>query len=463
MKFIWKIFIATFLIIVISFGTGGFILINYVFRSMLNSNIDTAKSENRLLCISFNTIINNNETLFSDYMLKNFNNQLSENQKIIIDDKSKINFYDVNLFINDLQIGEQGYQIIYKDNKRYIQVISLLAKNEKKIYIESVINISDIFTQRDSLYKIYRIVLICVAFISSILIMIFARYITKPLMKLSSTAQEIANGNFNIRVKLSEKGISKEVELLTKNFNKMADNIEEYISEIKNEAKRKDDFVGNFTHELKTPLTSIIGYADILRSYDLPIDERRLSADYIYREGKRLEALSLHLLNLIVVKNNKFDFISKSTIEIFEDIKKSSKFTLEKYDINLLFKIQKCYVKVEPTLIKTVILNLIENSCKASKKGNNIFISGKAEKNIYTISVIDEGTGIPKNEISRITEAFYMVDKSRAREFGGAGLGLALCQEILSIHNTKLQIESYVNVGTKISFDLEVIEYEEKD
>ena len=456
MRFIWKIFIATFLIIIISFGTGGFLLINSVFQSMLNSSVNTAKSENKLICISFNAVVNSIEANFFDYTLKNFTNQISDNHRIIIDDKSQINFYEKNLFINELKIGEQGYQIIYVNGNQYIQVISLVESDEKRIYIESVKDISDIFVQREKQYKSYRTILICVAFISSIIIMIFARYITKPLMKLSDAAQEIANGNFDKRVKYSKFGMSREVELLTNNFNKMADNIENYIEEIKAEAQRKEDFVGNFTHELKTPLTSIIGYADMLRSYDLPADERRLSAEYIYKEGKRLEALSLHLLNLIVIRNNNFKFVSKNTVEFFKDIQKSLKFILEKYNIKLFVKAEKADIKIEPMLMKTVILNLVENACKASKSGDEVAIVGLLNKNKYIIAVADNGKGIPEKEISRITEAFYMVDKSRAREYGGAGLGLALCKEILSLHNTALNIESKLGIGTVMSFELEV-------
>lgn len=456
MRFIWKIFIATFLIIIISFGTGGFLLINSVFQSMLNSSVNTAKSENKLICISFNAVVNSIEANFFDYTLKNFTNQISDNHRIIIDDKSQINFYEKNLFINELKIGEQGYQIIYVNGNQYIQVISLVESDEKRIYIESVKDISDIFVQREKQYKSYRTILICVAFISSIIIMIFARYITKPLMKLSDAAQEIANGNFDKRVKYSKFGMSREVELLTNNFNKMADNVENYIEEIKAEAQRKEDFVGNFTHELKTPLTSIIGYADMLRSYDLPADERRLSAEYIYKEGKRLEALSLHLLNLIVIRNNNFKFVSKNTVEFFKDIQKSLKFILEKYNIKLFVKAEKADIKIEPMLMKTVILNLVENACKASKSGDEVAIVGLLNKNKYIIAVADNGKGIPEKEISRITEAFYMVDKSRAREYGGAGLGLALCKEILSLHNTALNIESKLGIGTVMSFELEV-------
>ena len=456
MRFIWKIFIATFLIIIISFGTGGFLLINSVFQSTLNSSVNTAKSENKLICISFNAVVNSTEANFFDYTLKNFTNQISDNHRIIIDDKSQINFYEKNLFINELKIGEQGYQIIYVNGNQYIQVISLVESDEKRIYIESVKDISDIFVQREKQYKSYRTILICVAFISSIIIMIFARYITKPLMKLSDAAQEIANGNFDKRVKYSKFGMSREVELLTNNFNKMADNVENYIEEIKAEAQRKEDFVGNFTHELKTPLTSIIGYADMLRSYDLPADERRLSAEYIYKEGKRLEALSLHLLNLIVIRNNNFKFVSKNTVEFFKDIQKSLKFILEKYNIKLFVKAEKADIKIEPMLMKTVILNLVENACKASKSGDEVAIVGLLNKNKYIIAVADNGKGIPEKEISRITEAFYMVDKSRAREYGGAGLGLALCKEILSLHNTALNIESKLGIGTVMSFELEV-------
>lgn len=460
MKFSWKIFTVAFLIIIFSFGIGGFVLINSVFKSSLDSIVDSSLSENNMLCISVNTIMSNSEMPFFNYTLDNFTKQLSEQNKVISDDKSKVRFYTEDHFINELNVNEQGYRITSSQGGKYIQVVSCIGVNSETLYIESVIDISETYRQRDYQYGVYRAVLLCVASVGSIIIMIFAYFITKPLKNLTNAAQEIAHGKYDMRVPVQKRGSSEEVVRLTDNFNIMAQNVEDYINQLKDEAKRQEDFVGSFTHELKTPLTSIIGYADMLRSCELPQDKRRMSADYIYREGKRLESLSLHLLNLIVVRNKEIELTDRQADDFFEDIRKSLRFTMEKYGLSLTVNAESACLRIEPMLIKTVVLNLAENAGKASEKGQTVRIDGRTKENRYLISVSDSGCGIPPDEIARVTEAFYMVDKSRARASGSAGLGLALCREILSLHGTSLEIKSTLGKGTTVSFSLEVTDDE---
>ena len=109
-------------------------------------------------------------------------------------------------------------------------------------------------------------------------------------------------------------------------------------------------------------------------------------------------------------------------------------------------------VYAEANLLKSVLLNLVDNACKASGKGDLVEVLGKRVENAYAFCVRDHGVGIPKEELKKVTEAFYMVDKSRSRSKNGAGLGLALCVEILRLHDSELVIESTVGEGTSISF-----------
>ena len=114
----------------------------------------------------------------------------------------------------------------------------------------------------------------------------------------------------------------------------------------------------------------------------------------------------------------------------------------------------------DASLIQTVLVNLLDNACKASEEGSRIEISGSREQEKYRFTVRDYGIGIPEEEVSKITQAFYMVDKSRSRSRNGAGLGLALSVEILALHDSRLEIDSIVGEGTAISFLLQVGEEE---
>ena len=210
--------------------------------------------------------------------------------------------------------------------------------------------------------------------------------------------------------------------------------------------------MGNFTHELKTPMTSIIGYSDLIRTYELTSGQQREYGNYIYREAKRLEQLSLNLLQLLVMENVEFEMAEFKTSEFAKGIMENVRFLGEKYGTVFEIDLEDAVIAAESSLLSTLILNLCDNACKASAKGGIILLLGRKKENGYMFCVRDFGKGIPKAELKNVTEAFYMVDKSRARKQGGAGLGLALCEKIAKIHQSGLFIESEEGVGTAVTF-----------
>ena len=175
-----------------------------------------------------------------------------------------------------------------------------------------------------------------------------------------------------------------------------------------------------------------------------------MSANYIYTEGKRLEAMSFRLLEIMVTRHGEPELQMVSVDLLFQ-------YLYDMYATNKTMgfhlKYEEGTVRAEPNLIKSVI-NLIDNACKASEPGSVIEINGRMEKGKYRFLVRDHGMGIPKEEQQKITKAFYMVDKSRSRSRNGAGLGLALCGEILTLHGSFLEIESEPGKGTCMSFVL---------
>ena len=125
-------------------------------------------------------------------------------------------------------------------------------------------------------------------------------------------------------------------------------------------------------------------------------------------------------------------------------------------NIRLQLDVEKSYVLADKILLEDCLKNLIDNSKKAEPKDNLIKIIGKREKEKYKLSVIDNGCGIPEEELPRITESFYMVDKARARNNGRNGIGLSICEKIAKLHKSQLIIESKLGKGTKVSMYLEV-------
>lgn len=234
----------------------------------------------------------------------------------------------------------------------------------------------------------------------------------------------------------------------------MADALEAQIHALADAAERQKEFTASFAHELKTPLTSVIGYADTLRSRVLPPKRQFEAANYIFTEGKRLEAMSFALLDLFALEREAPALQPVSITRIAQETKQSCEYLLKQKRITLLLQVQEAQVPAVPELLKTLLYNLIDNARKASAGGSAILFQGEQRPEGYRVTILDRGRGIPPEALGRITEAFYMVDKSRSRAEGGAGLGLALCRKIAELHGTSLQFESEEGKGTRVWFVL---------
>jgi signal transduction histidine kinase len=234
----------------------------------------------------------------------------------------------------------------------------------------------------------------------------------------------------------------------------MAESIEQKVSTLEGYAKQQKDFVANFSHELKTPMTSIIGYADMLRSAELDEEDAFMASNFIFSEGKRLEALSLKLMDLVVLDKNEFELTRGYARRVLGHVIAVVTPMLEQHGLTLQTSIEQYQILYEKDLLLTLITNLIDNARKASEPGKVIELTGRKQDSRYRITVRDHGIGIPEEELNRITEAFFMVDKSRARAQHGAGLGLAIGNKIAQLHGSELHFESKVGEGTSVWFDL---------
>lgn len=274
-------------------------------------------------------------------------------------------------------------------------------------------------------------------------------YMTRPLRRISRTARQLAAGQTDRRVTVRT---DDELGDLAQNFNAMADALEARLRELAAAAQRQKEFTASFAHELKTPLTSVIGYADTLRSRTLPSEMQFEAANAIYTEGKRLERMSFALLDLFALERSEPSFSRVQTGALAASVQKSCEYRLARQKQSLQCDVEEAAVWGEPELLRTLLLNLLDNAHKASPPGAVLQLRGRVVPSGYLFCVIDPGRGIPPEELSRITDPFYMVDKSRARAAGGAGLGLTLCRKIAEVHGSSLRFESVVGEGTRVSF-----------
>lgn len=326
------------------------------------------------------------------------------------------------------------------------------------LYLSVCKNITSIYEDREVLLNQYRSVLALLLIMSTAVIFLLSRYITKPIGKLTRTAGQIAAGNLTVR---SQNTSEDEIGELSGSFNKMADALVERLKEKEQEAlqkameaKRQEDFTAAFAHELKTPLTSIIGYADMLGTVQMTDAERSEAAYYIFTQGKRLESLSHKLLELFSLERTPLVKKVIATKELEDNIRNTMRPVFKKKQIIGKIILEKDRIYADKDLLLSLLYNVLDNGSKAVEPGGFILLKGTKLPEGYEFKIVDNGRGIPKEEITRITEAFYMVDKSRSRKEGGAGIGMALCQKIVKLHGGTMKIDSRLGEGTVVRITL---------
>lgn len=283
-----------------------------------------------------------------------------------------------------------------------------------------------------------------VAGLTTGILFIILRHILQPLQELNETTKRLAEGNYDQRVVVRRKD---EIGQLEESFNKMAEAVEMSTRSLEASERQKTLFMGNLTHELKTPMTAISGYAQTLLSTKLSRENQEAALLYIYEECGRLERLSKKMMKLLELdQEDSLVFTDMPVSRLFEAAEKSCEVILKDKQMTLECMEHGEHFSMDLDLMTDVLINLIDNGVKASDCGGKIVL--RAYDNI--IEVQDFGQGIPAEEQEKIMEPFYMVDKSRSRKSGGAGLGLALTAMIAKQHNISIQIDSKEGNGTRI-------------
>ena len=310
------------------------------------------------------------------------------------------------------------------------------------LQLATAYDLTDLYRGRDAALRRFLLLEAAVLAAGAAVTAVFARRMTRPLRTLTTASAEIADGDYARRTGLHT---GDEIETLSSSFDKMADAVQEQITALQADVRQREDFMGAFAHELKTPMTSIIGYADMLRTIQASPAEQYEAAGAIYHEGRRLEALSGKLLALLGLGEETITLQPTALAALWPRLQAACP------GVPLQLPACDAAVQADADLLLDLLCNLVGNAVKASEPGQPVEVRAADNGDTVTLTVADHGCGIPQSEISRVTEPFYMVDKSRARKQGGSGLGLALCKRIAEVHGSDLHIESTPGEGTRVS------------
>lgn len=279
--------------------------------------------------------------------------------------------------------------------------------------------------------------IVCVALGGSLLYFAIRR-ISDPIIRISNAAKEVAKGDFSIKL---DYNTNDEIGVLAQNFNLMT-------TELGNMEYLRKDFISSVSHELKTPIASIQGFAEMLQDKDLSEENFQAYTNIIIDETKRLSHLSSNMLRLSKLDHQ---FIPESTkpFSLDEQIRRTIVLLEEKWskkNLELDIDLDEIVYTGDEALIQQIWLNLIENAIKFSAESGTIFIHAKKISNEVVAEIKDQGVGISKIDQGRIFEKFFQADQSHSEE--GSGLGLAIVKKIVEIYDGEINFTSEMGQGT---------------
>ena len=311
------------------------------------------------------------------------------------------------------------------------------------------LDVTQSITEMRGVQRILLASAVAFSVIAAVALHLLLAAIFRPLSVIAKASGEIASGQFGERIKVSGIASKNELAQVAAQFNSMADEIQRQMACLEEEALSKQQFVDNFAHEVRTPLTSIYGYAEYLQKVTL--DEREIieASGQIMSQAEHMKRVANSLLELATLRDYTPVKSPVSLHALFEDVGKTMENPLRERGARMTCRSSVDTVDGQEDLLRSLLLNLCTNALKACTPSEGaITLEAKAVPGGVLITVSDNGCGIPKDSLPKVTEPFYRVDKSRNREHGGAGLGLTLCSKIAQVHGAQMALQSAPGTGT---------------
>ena len=271
-----------------------------------------------------------------------------------------------------------------------------------------------------------------------------------PAKKIRNAAMEFSKGNYDYKFRIRSHD----------EFRDLSDAMNYMVGELQSTEEKQRKFIANISHDFRSPLTSIKGYAEAIKDGTIPYESKDKYLDIILSESERLHKLTSNILELnsmdngavkLNIKSFSITKVIKSIADSFEGICRQ-----KKLKIKLQFEESDMIVDADQGKIEQVIYNLTDNAIKFSESGSEIVIGAEIKGSKTVIRVKDSGCGIPKDSIKKIWDRFYKSDSSRGRDKKGTGLGLSIVKEIITAHDENINVISTEGVGTEFSFTLPV-------
>ena len=462
MRFHWKMTLCMLALLAVLFGAGGSLLISASFRDSLDREKSAAFASYRMAWGTLN-IVNGLDPYLDREAIAQTMEQLYQQDStawaLFLLSGGDEAIYQAGLpalgLSREAERPEPGRCLTWVEDDgaggHYLFFSGAVETNWDVLYLTTARDVSALYdareTQRSTYLQVFRVMCLLCGLLSYTV----SRVLTAPLGDLSRATRDIATGKLSSRVRVRSED---EVGMVPRDFNAMADQMERYIEELRQSVERQERFVGSFAHEMKTPMTSLIGYAELIRGGTLTQEEQAEAAGWLYSEGKRLESLSRKLLDLLVLRQEQVVFASVSPGALAMELAERLGPVYAEKNITISCGCERGDCLLEPDLAWSLLLNLADNAQKAMEGGGELAFRVELLEDGCRIQVLDTGRGVPPEALDHLTDAFYRVDKARSRAQGGFGLGLSLCREIVDLHHGSIRFENRETGGTCVTVEL---------
>ncbi len=461
MKFWQKAYICVIVVFLIGFDITAFFLITKGYSLSMQEKYSTAENERHVIQASLQSRISGASNFYREINAKNLKMYIAPygdyyvNQNIYIelyydDDIVYSNFPYAMGVRPELDIGQGKRSTIAREVNGVLYYIVAGYLDEpysdmKFVYIK---NIQDLTDYKAQMIRHAVIISVVISILLSILLLFLLLRLTRPIRKLNQITEEIAGGNYQKRAHINGKD---EIGEFAGNFNAMADSVQAHIQKLSDITEERQRFIDNLAHEMRTPITAIMGYGEFLKYANYTPEEGVRAIDYIIHQSERMKSMAYKLMDLARLNNTEIAPQTVDLRDILAYVESTLEQNIKEKHVQVEKDIRVILMDGDKDLIESLLLNIMENALRALPNGGKIEVKTRREGDGFTLSIADNGTGICKDDISKVFEPFYRADKSRSRAYGGAGLGLALCKQICDLHHARMEIFSQPDVGTTIA------------
>lgn len=382
---------------------------------------------------------------YADYYRKqNVFLELRHSDKILFTDTPPL--YVPGISGNGPENGTYEIRVVSNNIKNYLHITGKIGGLYPDYTLTYIRDLSELYNAHTRLTRYLILVSVLVEVALTLVLLLFLRKLTSPIVILQKATREIAGGVYDGRVNIPGRD---EFHDLAENFNQMASSIQEKITQLDKNAQDKQHLIDNLAHELRTPLTAIRGYAEYLQNASTNEENRIKASAYIISETDRMKNLAFKLLDLALVRHGNLELQQIRPPELFGRVGSALEAKLKEKQIELEFCCSLNELQGDYSLLQSLLVNLVDNAVKASGIASSIRLSAYFDE-APVLEVKDSGCGMEKDQIALVCEPFYRVDKARSRSSGGIGLGLSLCREIAHLHGAGLEIHSLPGTGTTV-------------